>query len=104
MCPCVVDDSAASIWNLSLDKFRQQKERFLPAEITGLRRNGSGYTFLHHIQFGPARNLFQGDRRLHLAGQVRIIELVAVTNPLVWGEFEVGSPEGMAFAGGKIRE
>src|SRR6266446_1396143 len=87
------------IWNLRLDQFRQQGERFLPAEVTSFGRNDSGYAFLHNVNFSSARNFLQRDRGLYLAGHVRIVELVGVMNALVRLQFEIRSAEGMALAG-----
>ena len=42
------------IRNLSLNKFRQQDERFLPAEIARFGGNNSGNAFLHNVQFSSA--------------------------------------------------
>src|SRR2546425_7264106 len=53
---------AQSIRNFRLDQLRQLRERFLPAEIAGLRRNDLGNAFLHDVQFSPARDLLQ-DRK-----------------------------------------
>src|SRR6266567_8608212 len=92
------------IWNFCLDKFRQQNERFLPAEIASLGSNNRSHALLHDRHLGPTREFFQRDRSLHLAGQIRIVELVGVSNALVRLEFEICPAEGMALAGGKIRE
>ena len=86
------------IWNLSLDKFREEHERFLPAEIARLGGNDSGHAFLHDVQFRPARNFFQRDRRLHFAGQIWVVKFVRVTNAFVWRQFDIRSAEGMALA------
>ena len=56
------------------------------------------------FKFGSARNLFQRDRRLHFAGQIRIVEFVRVANPFVRSQFDVRPAEGMALARGEIRE
>src|SRR5204863_9064924 len=93
-----------SIWNLSFDKFGEQDERFLPAEVTCFGRNRIGHPFLHNAHLSSARNFFQRDRGLYLAGHVRIIELVGVTNALVRFQFEIRSSEGMALPGREIGE
>jgi len=46
------------IRNPGLDKFRQQGERFLPAEIAGLGRNDIGHPFLDDVQLGPHGDLW----------------------------------------------
>ena len=82
------------IGNFCFDKFRQQGQRFLPAEIASLDRNRCGYPFLRDVQLGSAEYLLQGNRRLHFAGQVRIVEFVGVTEALAGRQFEIGSAEG----------
>ena len=42
MLPNSIGKTLRLIWNLSLDKFRQQDKRFLPAEIARLGWNDSG--------------------------------------------------------------
>src|SRR5438552_51540 len=72
------------IWNLGLDEFRQKGERFLPTETASLGWNDIREPLLRDIQLSSAGHLLQDDRRLHLAGQVRIVELIRVANALVW--------------------
>lgn len=76
----------------------------MPAEGAGLGRNDIRDPFLHDGELGPAGDLLQGDCHLHLARQVRVVELVRVANPLVGDQFEKAPAEGMAVAGGEIRE
>ena len=52
----------------------------------------------------PTGHLLQGDRHLHLAGQVRVVELVRVADALVRRQLEVGAAERVALAGGEVRE
>ena len=92
------------IRNFSLDEFRQQRQRFLPAEITSLDRNGCRYPFLGDVQLGSAEYLLQGDRRSHFSGQVRVVELVSIADALVRRQFEIGSAKGVALGGGEICE
>src|SRR5438067_13599792 len=92
------------IWNLGLNEFRQKGERFLPTETASLGWNNSREPFLHDVQLSSAGHPLQGDRRLHLAGQVRVVELVRVANAFVWHQFEVLSAEGVAASGAKVRE
>src|SRR5438477_12747459 len=79
------------IRNFSLDEFRQQRQRFLPAEITSFGRNGCRYPFLRDVQLGSAKYLLQADRRSHFSGQVRVVELVRVADKLVRRQFELSS-------------
>src|SRR5207249_378855 len=92
------------IWNLGLDEFRQKGERFLPTETASLGWNDIREPLLRDIQLSSAGHLLQDDRRLHLAGQVRIVELIRVANALVWQSFEIVSTEGVAAAGAEVRE
>ena len=55
-------------WNLRFDELRKKGERFLPAEIAGLRRDGLRYPFLHDVDFSTDGHLPQRYRRLHLSG------------------------------------
>ena len=82
------------IWDFSLDEFREQRQRFLPAKIARLDRNCRGHSFLRDVQFGAAGHLVQGDCRLHFAGQVRVVEFVRVADTFVGLQFEIGSAEG----------
>ena len=54
--------------NLRFDELRKKGERFLPAEIAGLRRDGLRYPFLHDVDFSTDGHLPQRYRRLHLSG------------------------------------
>jgi hypothetical protein len=92
------------VGNFSLDKFRQQGQRFLPAEIASLRWYDRGHPFLRDVQFGSAEYLFQRNGRLHFSGQVRIVEFVRVADAHVGRQFEIGSAERVALAGGEISE
>ena len=83
---------------------RQKGQRFLPAETTCLRRNDVRDAFLHDVDFRSAGHFLEGDRYLHLAGQVRVVECVRVADAFVRHQFEIGSTEGMTLLGGKIRE
>src|SRR6059036_4004503 len=96
--------SSRLIWNFSFDEFRQQRQRFLPAEIASLGRNGCGYPFLRDVQLGSAEYLLQGDRRLHFSREVRRVEFVCIADALVGRQFEIGSTEGVALTGGEISE
>src|SRR6267378_8108126 len=90
--------------NLGLDELCEKDERFLPAEIAGLGRNGIRYAFLHYVHLGAARNLLQGYSRVHFSGQILVVEFVRVANALVWHQFEIPSAERVAVARGEVCE
>ena len=92
------------IWNLGFDELRQQRERFLPAEVARLRRYDARQAFLHNVQLRPAGYFFERYRRLHFSGQIRVIEFVCVANVLVWLQLDISPAEGMALAGSEIRK
>jgi hypothetical protein len=48
---------------------------------------------LHDVHLGADRDLLQRDRRLHLAGEVRVVEGVGVANALVRHQLEVRAAE-----------
>ena len=66
--------------NFGLDEGRKLGERFLPAEIAHLQRDDLGQPFLHYVQLGSTRYLFQSYGRPHFSGQVRIVEVIRVAN------------------------
>jgi hypothetical protein len=92
------------VGNFSLDKSRQQRQRFLPTEVAGLRGDGRGHAFLRDVHFGSAEYLLQLNRRLHFSRQVRIVEFVRVADAFVGPQFVIGSAERVALAGGEISE
>src|SRR6266850_249250 len=92
------------VWNLRLDQLRELRERILPPKIAGLGRNDGRNAFLHDLQFRADQYLLDADRGLHLALEIRIVELVRVTNAAVGDELQVGATEGMAVAGREIGE
>ena len=59
---------------------------------------------MHDVYLCPTGYFLQGNRRLHLSGQVWVIELARVTNTFVGREFEIRSAERMATACGEIGE
>src|SRR5262249_23097762 len=65
----------ALVGNLRLDQLRQESQRLLPSQIARLRRNHGRHALLHNAQLRADQDLFQGNRRLHLPWQVRVIEL-----------------------------
>jgi len=77
--------------DLGLDELGQQGQGLFPPEIAGLGGDRAGYAFLHDGQLRADGNLFQGDRRLHLTGQVRVVEL-AVWRMRVFGTSSRNSP------------
>ena len=95
---------APLIRNLRLDKLCKKSERFLPAEIAGIRGNDVRHPLLHDIQLRADGHLPEGDRHLNFPRQVRIIELVRVADPLVRRQFEELPAEGVAMSRGEIRE
>src|SRR5262245_42743947 len=92
------------IRDVALDELRQERQRPLPAETASLGRDDSRPAPLHDIQLGSAGDSFQCNRRLHLAGQARIVESVRVANAFVWHQLQVFSAERVTAAGGEIRE
>jgi len=82
--------------DFSLNELGKQCERLLPAEIAGLDGNGLRYSFLHDVQFGSTEHLRKRHSDLHRAGQVRVVELVGVTDPFVRDQLKVLSSEGVA--------
>jgi len=76
--------------------------RFLPTEITSLNRNDTRHSLLHDVQLCPAGHLLQRDRRLHFAGQIRVVESVSVADPFVWRQLKILSTERVALPGGAI--
>src|SRR5574340_133127 len=92
------------IRNFSLDEFRQQRERFLPAEIASFRRNDARNTLLHDVQLRAARYLLQGDGHVDHAGQVRIVKLVRIADALVWYQLKIFAAERVTLARGEVGE
>ena len=71
------------IWNLRFDQFRQKSKRLLPAKIASLGRDDIRNPFLSDVDICPAGYLLEGDGYMHLAVQIRVVELVGVANSLV---------------------
>ena len=92
------------IRHVGLDELRQKSERFLPAEAAGLGWDDSRHAFLHDVQLGSARDGFQSNRRVHLAGKIRIVERVRVVNAFMWHEVEIFAAEGVTATRSEIRE
>src|SRR6185312_11568611 len=90
--------------DLGLDELRQVSQRLLPAEITGLGRNGVGHAGLLDIHLGADQYFLQRHRYLHLAGQVGIVKSVGVAQALARDEFSILAAKRVAFAGRKVPE
>src|SRR3954469_16227000 len=90
------------IGNFGFDQFREENERFLPAEITRFGGNGRGDSFLNDSYLCAAKDLFQVDGRLHFAGQCRDVKFAGVTDALVRLEFDIRSSKGVARAGREV--
>jgi hypothetical protein len=71
---------SASVLDLGLDEHSEVIERLLPAEITGLDRDGRRQALLDDIDFGADRHRPQGDGSDHLAEQIRILEAIRVAD------------------------
>src|SRR5262245_38054997 len=84
------------IWNLRLDELRKQGQRFLPAEIASLGWDDGRHAFLDDAHLRADGYLLEGDRRLHFAGQVRIVELVGIANTLVRRQHEIAPAQRLA--------
>src|SRR4051794_13103616 len=93
-----------SAWDFRFDQGGKLRERLLPAEMAHLERNGVGDAGLHDADVGSAGDLLQRDGGFHLAGQVRIIEVVRVANLLGWHELSILAGKGVALARTEIRE
>ena len=78
------------------------RERLLPSEVAHLKRDHLGNAGLDDVQPGSADNRLDGNRHVHDAGPVRIIELVGVTDQLVQDQFEILATERMPVAGREI--
>src|SRR6266699_2958576 len=86
---------SASVLDLGLDQRGKVIERLLPAEITGLTRDGRREALLDNIDLGADRHRPQGDGGDHLTEQVRILEAIRVADQLIWNEIEVLAAEGV---------
>src|SRR6185312_5108528 len=90
--------------DLRLYKPCQVSQRFLPAEITGLGRNGVRYPGLFDVHLRADQHPLQCDRDPDLAGQIGIVELVRVKQPLTRNELEIFTAERMPVAGREVPE
>ena len=68
---------------VTIDEMGELIERLLPAEVAHLDWNDCGNALLHDRELGSTKDFAQRDRDLHLAGQVGIVELIGVAEPLV---------------------
>src|SRR5438046_1425906 len=85
-----------------LDQIRKLRERLLPPEITHLEADCSRNAFLHDVQLGSTRNAPKGHCRLHLSGQIRVVELIRVTNALIRYQLAILATERMTAAGCEV--
>src|SRR5215831_10923076 len=92
------------IRHVGLDELRQKSERFLPAETAGLGWDDRRHALLHDVQLGSARDGLQSNRRVHLAGKIRIVEYVRVMNALIGHQFDIFAAEGVTTTRSEIRE
>src|SRR5262249_38072087 len=90
--------------NLWFDEGRQERQRLLPPQVAGFDWNHRRQPLLYDFELGSAGDPAQRDRDLHLARHVRVVELVGVSDSLVWGQLDVRSAEGMAPTGAEVRE
>jgi len=93
-----------SVLDLGLDEHGEVIERLLPAEITGLDRDGSRQALLDDIDLRADRHRLQGDGGNHLTEQVRILEAIRVADQFIWNEIQVLAAEDVRLAGGEICE
>src|SRR5262249_31526519 len=94
----------ASVLDLGLDEHDEVIERLLPAEITGLDRDGRRQALLDDIDLRTDRHRLQGDGGDHLTEQVRILEAIRVADELICNEIQVLAAEDVRLAGGEICE
>src|ERR1700704_4306053 len=88
--------TAGLLIDLGLDELRQVSQRLLPAEIAGLRWNGVRHAGLFDVHLRTDQDFLQSHGHLHLAGQVRIVEKVRVTQALPRDELNIFAAEGVA--------
>src|SRR5258708_5172824 len=99
---CLSRQPRSLLSDLRLDEFGQVSQRLLPAEVTGFDWNDIRQAFLHDADFRTERDFLQRHRYSDLTGQVRILELVGVTQALVGDEFDILATERVALAVGEI--
>src|SRR5262245_50814436 len=85
--------------NLWFDEVRQERQRLLPPQVAGFDWNHRRHPLLYDFDLGSAGDPSQRDRDLHLARQARVVELISVSDSLVWGQLDVCSAERMARTG-----
>src|SRR5688572_13163189 len=90
--------------NLGLYKLRKLCQRILPAEITHLGRDDLGESFLDDVELRSAGYLLQGDRRLHLSGQVGVVEAIGVANSLERHKLLILATERVPVSRRKVRK
>src|SRR5262245_17042021 len=65
------------------DELLRESDRLLPAKTARLGWDHNRYTLLHDIQLGSAGDFLRGNRRLHLAAQLRTVESLPMPNSLL---------------------
>src|SRR5262249_51923112 len=93
-----------SVLDLGLDEHGEETARRLPAELTGLARDGRRQALLDDIDLRADRHRLQGDGGDHLTEQVRILEAIRVADELIWNEIQVLAAEDVPLADGEICE
>src|SRR3569623_3233003 len=99
-----VEKRQSLTFDLRLVELRLQRERLLPAEVTGFSRNGGRYAFLHDVQLGAADYWLKGHRRLHLAGQVGVVKAVGVPDALIGHQLKILAAKRVRVAGSEVGE
>jgi hypothetical protein len=93
-----------SVGNVRLDEQGKLHQGLLPAQIAGGDGDHRRQAGLLDMHLRSDHDLSQRDGHLDFARQVRIVEAVGVADALVRNEFQIFAAEGMAFAGGEVRE
>jgi hypothetical protein len=93
---------STSVLDLGLDERGEVIERLLPAEITGLERDGRRQALLDDIDLRADRHRPQRDGGDHLTEQVRILEAIRVADQFIWNEIEVLAAESVRPSRGEI--
>lgn len=89
---------AALVLDVRFNQLRELIQRLLPTQVALLNGNQFRESLLDDLEISAATDRAERYRNLHLSGQVRIIELVRVSDPFVLTEFGICSREGMALA------
>src|SRR4051812_19691539 len=97
------DDNKLLI-DFRLYELSQILQRLLPAEIASLYRNDVRQAFLNDVQLRADRYVFQRHCHLYIAGQVRVIEFVCVTQAFVRNELDIFAAKRIALPGREVSE